>query len=187
MESYSDDDKELAIPIPKTDLGRAESMIFKTKDIIAHHVHFDGTIEPLPKLESELSWENQSTTVANKINDAIAKHMPDIDGIEIDNSREGSKDRDAIEREKHKAELEFLNKEVKKINPNFEVQYLNNVSYDLKCNGEYVMHFQEQPDYWFIMIGDTVPSTHLALKNLKSVLHFIKDINWTVSNIKHDD
>ena len=187
MESYSDDDKELAVPISKTDLGRAKSMIYKAQHRIASHVHFDGQTSSFYDLESKLSWERQSTTVANKINDAITAHVPDIDGFEISNNIGDSQSRDAIEREKHKAELEFLNKKVKKINPNFEVQYLNNVSYNLKCNGEYVMHFQEQLDYWFIMIGDTVPSTHLVLKNLKSVLHFIKDINWTASNIKHDD
>lgn len=187
MESYSDDDKELAVPISKTDLGRAKSMIYKAQHRIDSHVHFDGQTSSFYDLESKLSWERQSTTAANKINDAITKHMTDVDGFVIGDSKDGSKDRDAIEREKHKAELEFLNKEVKKINHNFEVQYLNNASYNLKCNGEYVMHFQEQLGYWFIMIGDTVPSTHLALKNLKSVLHFIKDINWTASNIKHDD
>lgn len=183
MESYSDDDKELAVPIPKTNLGYAESMIFKTKDKIAHHVHFDGTSDPLPKLESELSWENQSTTVANKINDAIAKHMPDIDGIEIDNSREGSKDRDAIEREKHKAKLEFLNKEVKNINPKFSVEYLRQEAYRLEYETRDVLHFEKWNDFWCVTATSRTPTTHLAFKNLQSVMHYIDSLNQIAQKI----
>lgn len=183
MGSYSDDDKELAIPIPKTDLGRAKSMIYKAQHIIASHVHFDGQTRSFYDLESKLSWERQSTTIANKINDAITAHVPDIDGVEISNNIGDSQSKDTIECEKHKTELEFLNKEVKKINPKFSVAHLSKDAYRLEYKNRDVCHFEEWNGFWCVTATSRTPTTHLAFKNLQSVLLYIDGLNQIAQKI----
>lgn len=162
------------------------------KNRITPYVHLEGKSKALDDKELTIpihKWDADKYSVsfiqnvADELTKFVDEHTPD--GIELDYSKPKA-NLDEIERERHKPELEFLNRQVKAINPDFHVEYLSNISYDLKYKDNWVLHFQEQTDYWFVMFGDSVPGTDFAFKSLQSVLHFIRDLNWTVSQFKQE-